>query len=145
MRSVVSQAIARTHLSKDTQDIVRLGAALIATIAGLVLGLLIAAAKSSYDTQSGQVRPITAEVILLNNLLAQYGPEAFPIRQQIKFAVHLWPPLKNSSTPRRAGQLLHAPPCRQREDAQIVRLMSSVACRLSGALAGEWCRWWRAG
>ena len=89
MRRVVSQAIARTHLSKDTQDIVRLGAALIATIAGLVLGLLIAAAKSSYDTQSGQVRPITAKVILLNNLLAQYGPEAFPIRQRMREAIEL--------------------------------------------------------
>jgi integrase len=40
------------HLSKDSQDVVRLGVGLIATIAALVLGLLIAAAKSSFDKQS---------------------------------------------------------------------------------------------
>ena len=62
------------HLSKESQDIVRLGAGLIATIAALVLGLLIAAAKGSFDTQSGQVKQITADIILLDALLEQYGP-----------------------------------------------------------------------
>ena len=69
------------HLSKDSQDVVRLGVGLIATIAALLLGLLIAAAKSTFDTQSTQVTQITADIILLDNLLAQYGQEARPIRQ----------------------------------------------------------------
>ena len=62
------------HLSKDSQDVVRLGVGLIATIAALVLGLLIAAAKGSFDTQSGQVKQITADIILIDALLEQYGP-----------------------------------------------------------------------
>ena len=37
------------------RDVVRLGTGLIGTIAALVLGLLIASAKGSYDTQSTQV------------------------------------------------------------------------------------------
>jgi hypothetical protein len=83
------------HLSKDSQDVVRLGVGLIATIAALVLGLLIAAAKSSFDTQSTQVTQITADIILLDNLLAQYGPEGRPIREKIRsiigpFADRLW-------------------------------------------------------
>jgi hypothetical protein len=45
--------------------VVRLGVGLIATIAALVLGLLIAAAKSSFDTQSTQITQITADMILL--------------------------------------------------------------------------------
>src|ERR1700686_5916145 len=72
------------HLSKESQDIVRLGAGLIATIAALVLGLLIAAAKGSFDTQSGHVKQITADVILLDALLEQYGPEALPIRVALR-------------------------------------------------------------
>jgi len=83
------------HLSKDSQDVVRLGVGLIATIGALVLGLLIAAAKSSFDTQSVQVRQITADIILLDNLLAQYGPEALEIRKEMRatigsFADRLW-------------------------------------------------------
>ena len=63
---IVLGALLRTtlpqhHLSKDSQDVVRLGVGLIATIAALVLGLLIAAAKGSFDTQSGQIRQITAD------------------------------------------------------------------------------------
>src|ERR1700683_568489 len=82
---IVLGALLRTtlpqhHLSKESQDVVRLGAGLIATIAALVLGLLIAAAKGSFDTQSGQVKQITADIILLDALLEQYGPEALPIR-----------------------------------------------------------------
>jgi hypothetical protein len=83
------------HLSKDSQDVVRLGVGLIGTIAALVLGLLIAAAKSSFDTQSTQIKQITADIILLDNLLADYGPAARPIREQIRaiigpFADQLW-------------------------------------------------------
>src|SRR5262244_1357445 len=64
------------HLSDDAKDVVRLGTGLIGTIAALVLGLLIASAKSSYDTQSSQVRQITADIILVDLLLEQYGSEA---------------------------------------------------------------------
>jgi fluoride ion exporter CrcB/FEX len=64
------------HLSTDAKDVVRLGTGLIGTIAALVLGLLIASAKTSYDTQNTQIKQMTANIVLLDNLLAQYGPEA---------------------------------------------------------------------
>jgi hypothetical protein len=83
------------HLNCHAKDVVRLGAGLIATIAAWVLGLLIASAKGSFDTQTVQVRQITADLILLDNILAQYGPEARAIREQIRstadpFANGLW-------------------------------------------------------
>jgi hypothetical protein len=58
------------HLNSHAKDVVRLGAALIATIAALVLGLLIVTAKGSFDTQTGQVRQITADLILTAALFA---------------------------------------------------------------------------
>jgi hypothetical protein len=85
--SLLRGVLPKHHLSKDSQDVVRLAAGLIATIAALVLGLLIAAAKNSFDTQSAQVKQITADVILLDNLLAQYGPEARPIRIEMRAAI----------------------------------------------------------
>jgi hypothetical protein len=93
--SWLRRALPRHHLSKDSQDVVRLGVGLIATIAALVLGLLISAAKGTFDTQSGQVKQIAADIILIDNLLAEYGPEARPVRQHPRsaigpFADRLW-------------------------------------------------------
>src|SRR5258708_516322 len=72
------------HLSTDDKDVVRLGTGLIGTIAALVLGLLIASAKGSYDTQSTQVTQMTSNVVLLDNLLAQYGPETNDVRNLLR-------------------------------------------------------------
>ena len=93
--ALLRQTLPKHHLSEDAQDTVRLGVGLIATIAALVLGLLIAAAKSSFDTQNTQIKQITADLILLDNILAQYGPEAGPIREQMRnsvgsFAERMW-------------------------------------------------------
>ena len=82
--TLLRRALPEHHLSENSQDVVRLGVGLIATISALVLGLLIAAAKSSFDTQSTQITQITADIILLDNLLAEYGPEARPIREQMR-------------------------------------------------------------
>jgi hypothetical protein len=75
------------HLDKDAQDVVRLGVALIATMAALVLSLLIAAANGSYGTQSDQFRRITADTILLDNLLAGYGQDGLAIRKSMRAAI----------------------------------------------------------
>jgi len=50
-----SNILPERHLSADTKDVVKLGIALIATMAALVLGLLIASAKSTYDTRRSQL------------------------------------------------------------------------------------------
>jgi hypothetical protein len=72
------------HLSGDTKDIVRQGTALIATLASLVLGLLIASANGRYEAENSHVKQIIANIILLDNALAQYGPEAGPVRVALR-------------------------------------------------------------
>lgn len=81
------KSLPERHLAEDTRDLVRLGTGLIGTIAALVLGLLIAAANGSYGTQSGHVQHIAADIILLDQLLAQYGPEAKPVREELRQAI----------------------------------------------------------
>ena len=75
------------HLADDTKDVVRLGTGLIGTISALVLGLLIASANSSYNEHRAHVQQIAADVILLDQILALYGPEARPARVQLRQAI----------------------------------------------------------
>src|SRR6266567_7377388 len=75
------------HLSGDTKDVVRLGTGLIGTIAALVLGLLIASANSTYETQSSQVKQLTANIVVLDRILAQYGPETDSVRNLLRRGV----------------------------------------------------------
>ncbi len=75
------------HLSGATKDVVRLGTGLIGTIAALVLGLLIASANSTYETQSSQVQQLTANIVVLDRILAQYGPETDSARNLLRRVV----------------------------------------------------------
>ncbi len=84
---LLRKVLPQDHLADDTKDVVRLGTGLIATIGALVLGLLIASAKSSYDGQSGQIKQLTANIILLDRILALYGPDAGAARDQLRRSV----------------------------------------------------------
>ena len=75
------------HLRDDVKDVVRLSTGLIGTIAALVLGLLIASAKSSYDARNTQIKQITSNIILLDALLEQYGPDARDLRVMLRGAI----------------------------------------------------------
>jgi hypothetical protein len=75
------------HLSEDSKDVIKLVMGLIATMAALVLGLLIASANSSYETQSGELQQVSATIVELDGILAQYGPEANEPRQRLRAAV----------------------------------------------------------
>jgi hypothetical protein len=75
------------HLSGATKDVVRLGTGLIGTIAALVLGLLIASANTTYQTQNSQIQQLTANIIVLDRTLAQYGPETDLVRNLLRRAV----------------------------------------------------------
>jgi hypothetical protein len=84
------------HLSKETQDIVKLSAGTIATLTALVLGLLVSSAKSSFDTINKGVVQGSVKIILLDRALARYGPETKSVREQLKRAVAtgiemIWP------------------------------------------------------
>lgn len=66
----------RDHLTRETQDVVKLGVGMLSVLASLVLGLLIATAKTSYDTTDQSIRNYAAELALLNETLRDYGGSA---------------------------------------------------------------------
>jgi hypothetical protein len=75
------------HLSNESKDIIKVGIGLIATLVALVLGLLVASAKTSFDTKSDEIKQIAARVILLDRDLRRYGPEAGQARRALRQAV----------------------------------------------------------
>jgi Protein of unknown function (DUF4239) len=84
------------HLSADSKDVVKLGMGTIATLAALVLGLLIATAKGTYDTQNGAVQELSAKLILLDRVLAKYGADTKEARDLLRVVVEatldrIWP------------------------------------------------------
>src|SRR5271165_1199448 len=72
------------HLTKETQDVVRLGIGMLSVLASLVLGLLIATAKSSYDATDHAVRSYAAELALLNEVLRDHGGDASAPRDLLR-------------------------------------------------------------
>src|SRR4030095_11754602 len=75
------------HLSSESKDIVKLGMGLVGTMAGLVLGLLVASGKGSYDPQSAELTQMSANIALLDRVLALYGPETKEARALLRGAV----------------------------------------------------------
>jgi hypothetical protein len=86
--SVFRRFLPESHLSSDSKEVVKLSMGLVATLAALVLGLLVASAKSSYDARESEIHQVTAYVILLDNLLKEYGtPEANAARSSLRRAI----------------------------------------------------------
>jgi hypothetical protein len=83
LRAIIPEA----HLSAETKDLVKLGMGLIATMTALVLGLLIASAKSSFDGQRNGLAQLSGNVIFLDRALAHYGAEAKDAREMLRASV----------------------------------------------------------
>jgi hypothetical protein len=84
------------HLSADSKDVIKLGMGLTATMSALVLALLTNSAKGSFDTQRNELTQMAANIILLDRILAHYGPETKDARDLLKGTVanmitRMWP------------------------------------------------------
>jgi hypothetical protein len=75
------------HLSKESESVVKLGVGLIATLSALVLGLLISSAKGTYDVKVSEVNQITANIVMMDQLLSEYGPDVRPAREKLRSSV----------------------------------------------------------
>jgi len=91
------------HLQDESKDTVKLGAGMIATVSALVLGLLVASAKSAFDTTEEEITQRGAKIIFLDRLLADYGPETKETREQLRRTIAasiemMWPEEKNTAS-----------------------------------------------
>lgn len=100
-------ALPEHYLSADSKEVVKLGMALVSTMAALVLGLLIASAKSSLDAQNAGLMDSSAKVVLLDRVLAHYGPETKETREVLRDSVvrvldQMWP--EKAGNPPKLGE-----------------------------------------
>ncbi len=91
------------HLRDNSKDTVKVVAGTIATLAALVLGLLVGSAKSSFDTMNTEVTQSATKLILLDRVLAAYGPETKDARDQLRRGVAtvietVWPEEKTEGS-----------------------------------------------
>jgi hypothetical protein len=110
------------HLSDDSIGVVKLATGLIATLAALVLGLLISSAKTSFDTVNAEVTHDAASIILLDRVLAQYGPQAQEARALLKQRVAVGVEIIASRDPARLASL-HSPEAYRRSESLQRKLM----------------------
>jgi hypothetical protein len=84
------------HLSAETKDTVKLSMGLVATMTALLLGLLVASAKGSYDAQRSQLIQMSAKLAFLDRVLSNSGPDASEARAVLRLSTErmiarIWP------------------------------------------------------
>ncbi len=84
------------HLHPDAKDVIRLSMAMVATFSALVLGLLTASSKSSFDAKQAELETSSARVVYLDRTLAEYGADAQEARNLLRGVVAarlaaIWP------------------------------------------------------
>jgi len=81
------RVLPQQHLQEDSLAMVRLCTGVIATLSALVLGLLVASSKATYDRVNDQVTTTAAAIVLLDRALAQYGAQTNEVRGSLRAAV----------------------------------------------------------
>ena len=71
------------HLRDDSRDVVKLATGMVGTMAALVLGLLVASAKGSFDAQNTEMIQTSADFVVLDRALAYYGSETKEAREAL--------------------------------------------------------------
>ena len=69
------------HLAPETRDVVRLGIGMVAATTTLILGLITASVKGSFDQTERDVQQLATHLVLLDGELRSYGGEAEPARK----------------------------------------------------------------
>lgn len=125
------------HVGSDPKEVVRLTTGLIATMAALVLGMLVSSGKSFYDARKNDVAEISAEIVTVDRMLARYGPETAPIRGEFRQMVQggldrVWPSESSRAAelrPIRYGEIVldHMELLTPKNDAQAAAKTQSIS------------------
>ena len=93
---LLNAILPKHHLSSESKDVIKVAMAMIATLAALVVGLLIASAKGSFDAKDGELKSTAAHLIMLDRTMAEYGPETREARDLLRQLIamkirQVWP------------------------------------------------------
>ena len=82
--SIARARLPEHHTSGDSKEVIRLATALVGTLTAVVLALLFASTRTAFEQTSGYVTRLAIDMTELDDLLAEYGPEAAPLRKQLR-------------------------------------------------------------
>jgi hypothetical protein len=81
---LLARVLPADHLSEGTRETVRLGVGVVATMTALVLGFLVSSASATLERTSTDLAELAGKAVLLDRALANYGPEAAPLRTTVR-------------------------------------------------------------
>lgn len=81
---LLRRVLPKHHQTADTLDVIKLGIGIVATTSALVIGLLIASAKGSFDAKDAELKKLAGDLILLDRQLVHYGPETKETRDLLR-------------------------------------------------------------
>jgi hypothetical protein len=81
---VLRRTLPADLLEGGSKEAIRLGAGFLSTLAALVIGLMIASAKNTYDNQNSNIRQLGTNAVLVDQMLTKYGTEAKAARTLLR-------------------------------------------------------------
>lgn len=93
---LLRRVLPEEHFGADSKDTVKITMGLVGSMTALVLGLVTASAKSSYDEVDAGVKQVAVNLLTLDRVLARYGPQAQELRIGLKLSIEgrvdeIWP------------------------------------------------------
>jgi Kef-type K+ transport system membrane component KefB len=133
----LARVLPEAHLSSDAKDVIRVAMAMVATLAVLVLALLISSARNTADEKDRELRATGAQFILLDRTMAQYGAETKNARDLLKALV--WSRLTQARgggwQPGQVSREVAAADAPQMEMAAIKLLRTASRCISTGIIS----------
>jgi hypothetical protein len=80
----IRDRLPKSHLDTESKEVIGVATGLLAALAALVMGLLVASAKAEFDAQEAGFQELAANIVLLDSMLAHYGPETAEARAALK-------------------------------------------------------------
>lgn len=93
---VVCSRLPAHHRSEETHSVIKIAATVFVLMASILLGLLVNSVRNTFETADRTLHTFATEIILLDRLMRQYGPETADARKELseytQEAIHgTWP------------------------------------------------------
>ena len=130
------------HKAHETVQLVQLVIGMLVTFAALVLGLMTASAKSSFDTAANDLRTYAADIIELDTTLREYGSDTDAARKLLRVytaaaIASTWP--REAAPAGDYPKNLGSPDNSQKlENVQLGELLSSVGRQFRRVVDARW-------
>ncbi|WP_160003238.1 DUF4239 domain-containing protein [Rhizobium sp. 18055] len=141
----ISRLLPQHHLSTESKEAIRLATAVVGTLSALALGFLVASAKTTFDDAETELKTSAARLVLLDRVLAQYGPETATARTRLTSLVEAriedsWTIANGASAQQSLRDDIGVEPVQRLVRALVTqddvqRLLKARALDISGAIA----------